>query len=528
MAAIHSVSPKVVSGRRGLRLAVPAILAVLAMLASIGVSVPAASAAPATVVTLTFDDGWADQMTAVSTLKTFGLNGTFYVNSGTIGAPGFLTRADLAQVAANGNEVGGHTVSHPDLTRVPIDEAKRQICNDRATLSGWGYTVKSFAYPYAAYNASLEQVASDCGYNSARTLGDIASVKGCIGCPLAGPIPPVDPFNIPAVDMIDNTWTLAQMKAVVTNAEKVGGWVPFTFHRVCAGSGCDSTLSIRPALFTKFVAWLKKRPASTTVKTVDQVVGGPIKPVVSGPPASGSTTLKNPSLETADASGFPECWFPGGYGINTPVWTRADTGSHTGTYSQRLDMSGYSSGDAKLLPTFDLGACSPTISAGKSYNLSAWYKSTAVTQFALYYRDSAGGWYYWTSSPWFAAATDWTEATWITPAAPAGATGISFGLNLFSNGTLTTDDYALTEVGAGAASATQAMRAATTSEPDATRMSTGTQAALFALLPKALNAVLPNNLYFMREWARGDTASVPGGVEARPGTRVAIPFEPYR
>ena len=68
---------------------------------------------------------------------------------------------------------------------------------------------------------------------------------------------------------------------------------------------------------------------------------------------------------------------------------------------------------------------------------------TTVTQFAVYYRNSAGTWVYWTSSPWFAAAGSYTQAAFTTPALPAGATAISFGLNLFRNGTLVTDDYAM-------------------------------------------------------------------------------------
>ncbi len=111
-----------------------------------------------------------------------------------------------------------------------------------------------------------------------------------------------------------------------------------------------------------------------------------------------------------------------------------------------LNITGYTSGDAKLLPTFDLGGCAPTVTPGTAYNLGTWYKSTGTTQFALYYRDSAGAWYYWTSSPWFAAASAWTQATWTTPPVPAGATGLSFGLALIANGSLTTDDYSLTAV----------------------------------------------------------------------------------
>ena len=117
------------------------------------------------------------------------------------------------------------------------------------------------------------------------------------------------------------------------------------------------------------------------------------------------------------------------------------TNAHTGTNASNLTMTNYSSGDAKLLPTLDLGACTPTVVPGNTYNLSVWYESTAVSQFALYYRTTFGNWVYWTSSPWFAAASTWTQATFTTPAVPAGANGVSFGLALIANGSLTTDDY---------------------------------------------------------------------------------------
>jgi hypothetical protein len=125
------------------------------------------------------------------------------------------------------------------------------------------------------------------------------------------------------------------------------------------------------------------------------------------------------------------------------------TGAHTGTSATQVTVSNYSDGDAKLVPSLDLGECAPTVSAGKTYDLSEWYKSTAPTQFAVYYRTANGLWNYWTSSPWFAASGTYAQATWVTPAMPANATAISFGLNLFSNGTLTTDDLSM--IGTGTA-----------------------------------------------------------------------------
>lgn len=419
--------------------------------AVIGVILPAsaAAAAPLTQVSLTFDDSNADQLPAEQTLTANGLRGTFYTISGYIDSPNYFTQANLHTIAGDGNEIAGHTVTHPDLTTLSDAEATRQICNDRVNLTNWGFQPTDFAYPFAAATAATETIAKNCGYNSARGLGDIQSRFGCAGCPFSETTPPADPYYTKAVDEVDNTWTLTDLENAVTNAETHGGgWVQLTFHHICAG--CDP-LSVTPALFSQFAAWLAPRAGTnnTVVKTVAQVIGGPVQPVHPGPavppPAPGANGVQNPSLETAGATALPQCWMAGGYGANTPTFTTTTTAgaAHTGTKAEQLGVTGYSSGDAKLLPTLDLGGCAPSVAAGHTYSLRAWYKSTAATQFTLYYRTGLGTWAYWTSSPWFASATVWTQAIWTSPAIPAGATGLSFGLNLFSNGTLNTDDYAL-------------------------------------------------------------------------------------
>lgn len=89
---------------------------------------------PSTVVTLTFDDGDADQMTAARVLRRHGLAATFYIITGAVGTPGYVTRSDLHQLAADGNEIGGHTVSHLRLTALSTAEARRQVCESRSIL----------------------------------------------------------------------------------------------------------------------------------------------------------------------------------------------------------------------------------------------------------------------------------------------------------------------------------------------------------------------------------------------------------
>ena len=450
---------------------VAALVAVLTVLAVTAVAVPgtssAAAAATPTVVTLTFDDSNADQLPAEQTMKTNQLVGTFYTVDEWVDQPGYLTRANLATVAADGNEIAGHTVTHQDLIQIAPAEAQRQICDDRATLASWGYQPVDFAYPFSDANAAVEAYAQGCGYHTSRGLGDVVSPASCTGCVYAETTPPPDPNYLRAPDEVDSTWTLANLEAEVTNAvAHGGGWVILTFHHICTTPGtatCPADLATTPAIFNAFASWLagyaKTAGNNTTVKTIDQEVRSYLgtnypayqtpAAIAAPPPAPvGTNALTNPSLETLDANtGFPSCYQSGGWGTNTVAWSRATGAAHTGTAAEQLTVTGYSSGDAKLLPTLDLGTCSPTVLPGKTYNLSTWYQSTGTTQFSLYYRDATGAWYYWTSSPWFATATAWTQATFTTPPVPANAVGMTFGLALISNGTLTTDDYSLVDPG---------------------------------------------------------------------------------
>jgi len=407
-----------------------------------GIASPAAPLA----VTFTFDDGWADQLVGRQLLEQHGMVGTFYINSAFIGQPGYMTRAELDALAAAGHEVGGHTATHQDLATLSADEQNRQICQDRNTLLSWGYQVTSLAYPFSSFLPATEPIAQQCGYNSARAVGDLRSPESCGDCDPAETVPPADPYAIRTPDDIQVNTTLAQLQNLVVAAETTGGWLPFNLHHVCS-SGCPAE-SISPTVLEQFLAWLQPRTAvGTTVKTVHQVLGGavhaPVTPAAPLPPGDpGVNTVRNPSLETAnpaDAS-LPDCWSSAGYGTNTAVHSRV-TDAHSGGFAAQIQVTAHTDGDAKLVPRFDLGQCSSQVAAGRTYEVSAWYKSTVPVFFTLYQRDALGRWSYWTQSPPLAAQSGWTRAAWVTPAPPAAAVAASFGLTIDRVGTLTTDDY---------------------------------------------------------------------------------------
>lgn len=92
------------------------LASLITVMSTVVIPVPASASQPLT-VTFTFDDGFADQLTAQQLLHKYGMTGTFYISSALIGLPGYLTRADLDILQADGQEIGGHTATHQDLTQ---------------------------------------------------------------------------------------------------------------------------------------------------------------------------------------------------------------------------------------------------------------------------------------------------------------------------------------------------------------------------------------------------------------------------
>ncbi len=433
------------------------VLAVASALATAtGAEQPAArlaAAAAPTVVSFTFDDGDADQMAAARVLHTYGLDGTFYIITGAVGAPQYVTPADLHTLVAEGDEIGGHTVSHLELPHVTAAEARRQVCAGRDILITWGFHPTSFAYPGGVYSPAAEAIVRECGFTSARTVAGLRS-PGCPQCLPAETMPPKDPYAIRVPGQVDGSWTLATLEGLVTGLERRGGgWLPLVFHHVCDTAHC-TTGTIRLSVLDAFAKWLAaRRAAGTVVQTVGEVIGGPARPMVTVPVA-GWHDVTNPLLETlgnrggvnptneapTKAAPFPLCWMKGDYGHNVVTWQRI-RGGHNGPWALRLTMSSHRSGAATLIQQFDTGQCSIPAAAGRSYDLATWYRSTVVTQFSVYYRTPAGRWRYWASSPFYPATRHWADATWTTPPLPSGGRGLSFGLTLASEGSLLTDEY---------------------------------------------------------------------------------------
>lgn len=408
-----------------------------------------ALAAGQVLVSLNFDDCLASQLQAAAMLEARGMRGTFFINSAKLGLSGRLTVDQVRALQNAGHEIGGHTLTHPHLTELSADDQRREICNDRVALLNQGFRVTSFAYPFGDEDSVTRQIVIDCNYNSARESGGLRTPTGGSGSPYAEPVPPADAYAIRTHGSVQATTSLSTLQAYVLNAETAGGWVPIVFHHIC--DGCGETYAITPANLAAFLDWLVPRASrGTTVVRMDSVVGGALKPPVTFPPQVPAQLFQNPSLEAdSNGDGTPDCWQRGGFGTNSYTWTRT-TDAHGGTWAQQVRITSISSGDRKLINQQDSGTCSPPATTGHHYRVSAWYKATTSVRFKAYYRNSSGGWDFWTQGPLLPATSTYTRAEWTTPAAPSAAKALSLGLSIDQVGTLTMDDFTLTDVDAPA------------------------------------------------------------------------------
>jgi peptidoglycan/xylan/chitin deacetylase (PgdA/CDA1 family) len=113
-------------------------------------------------VVITFDDGYLDNHdSAAPLLSEMGLSATFFVAAGLIGTKTELPSDDhvkgrvawmewnhIKELQTRGFEIGSHTLSHCDLSKISGEEARREIFDSRSLLEDkLGSTVVMFAYP---------------------------------------------------------------------------------------------------------------------------------------------------------------------------------------------------------------------------------------------------------------------------------------------------------------------------------------------------------------------------------------------
>lgn len=128
-------------------------------------------------VAITFDDGYADTHAAAHALLRRGIRSTVYVTTGSIGAQGMLSAAQLEQLGGtDAVELGAHSVTHPHLDELAPARLEREIAGSRHALQALvGTPVTSFAYPHGSYDRRVRAAVVEAGYSSAVAVRNALS-----------------------------------------------------------------------------------------------------------------------------------------------------------------------------------------------------------------------------------------------------------------------------------------------------------------------------------------------------------------
>jgi peptidoglycan/xylan/chitin deacetylase (PgdA/CDA1 family) len=356
---------------------------------------PAAAKAGPTLVSLTFDDGTADQNQVGSMLAQDGVRGTFYINSNNVGASSFMTWGQLSALAAGGNEITGHTLDHVDLTTVSSTEATRQVCDDRQALISHGFNPINFAYPFGATNTTVRSIVSGCGYTSARRAWGLCPLgqvfpncpDGAGGqYPYAIAVPPPNLLMIPTVGV--RAWnTLAELQQSVTRVESSGGgWMTLLFHHVCDGCDPSGGYSVSPAILSAFIDWLSTRSATGTyARTMNDVVSDRTPPTSSiacnGAACAawytGPVSVSLSAIDTGTAVTAIRYTTDGSTPTTaSPLYSGPISVSSTTTIKYRAwDMAGNVEATKSQLIQVDQSAPTSSIACGGVACSSGWYTS---------------------------------------------------------------------------------------------------------------------------------------------------------
>jgi peptidoglycan/xylan/chitin deacetylase (PgdA/CDA1 family) len=145
-----------------------------------------------------WDDGVVDDIRLTEILRKHRATASFNLNLGQhrperyFGGHKFKDTKEVFKLALpelkdvyEGFTVANHTLTHPHLTQISLDEARREIEEGRDALEQlFGYRIEGFAYPFGDHNAEVRELVRAARHLYARP---VASTR-CV-------FPPADPMD---------------------------------------------------------------------------------------------------------------------------------------------------------------------------------------------------------------------------------------------------------------------------------------------------------------------------------------------
>lgn len=124
-------------------------------------------------ITTSWDDGDIYDIRLSNLLLKYKIPATFYIPSNHK-----LTKKQIKDLSKN-FEIGGHTKSHKELTKITFKNAENEILQNKKYLEKIiNKKVTSFCYPRGRYNQEVKQLVGFLGYKYARTTRIFSKTVG--------------------------------------------------------------------------------------------------------------------------------------------------------------------------------------------------------------------------------------------------------------------------------------------------------------------------------------------------------------
>ncbi|HVP58465.1 MAG TPA: polysaccharide deacetylase family protein [bacterium] len=273
------------------------------------VTVEAYSAA----MSLTFDDGQVSIYdTAYPLLASKGLVATAYIVPTWIGGLGYLSWQQVTQLQAGGWDIGSHSLTHRDLTKVDSLTLDFELRESKAQLQARGFSAKHFAVPYGVCNWTV--------INAVKQY--YQSCRGWWGS--NPPFGQIDPYLL-KWDVTASWEPLDYYKDGIDQAIDCGGWYILNNHLVY-----DDCAGLHNCVATQMLSAIIDYAVSKRVKimSIDQALASMPSPPPPGPGGHEHVDVSHPgALELAPdrtcVSEFPvsvRFVASGGVGVNLAIY----------------------------------------------------------------------------------------------------------------------------------------------------------------------------------------------------------------
>jgi peptidoglycan/xylan/chitin deacetylase (PgdA/CDA1 family) len=210
------------------------------------------------IITITDDDGYTSfNKYGLPLLNQYGFKSTDYIitNDPNRGSS-YVNNAMIQDLYNSGQEIGSHSITHPDLTTLTSSQLENELGSSQAYLQNLlGVAVPNFASPYGSYNQQVLDSAKNY-YRSFRTVDSGYNAKNNF-----------DPYHILVQNLHSNT-TLAEFQSWVDTAKATNTWLVLVYHQT--DPNATDTYNTFPSDFNAQLNVIKN--SGITVKTVNQAL----------------------------------------------------------------------------------------------------------------------------------------------------------------------------------------------------------------------------------------------------------------